>query len=438
MNNFIKTADINIKDINVNNKNARHGAVKNEHEAIKWLLNDNPNRLKALAKDIASKNMLLERPLVKKEGEKYVVYDGNRRTTCMKLLHNPNKAGDLDWIAFFKNLKDTNPGIPEIINCDIATDIEYINNLVASRHTGGDIGSGQVKWNRDQKENHLILTGQKAQPSFPVLLQNELIENGLLGPEETLKHSIFDRLFSNDAFRKRAGFSINKNGSVEFIMDKNEVLNTLLKIHNDSESKRVTLKEFWNNDSKVKYLDELEKGKFLPVTPAKSAHPTPQDLPLQTTTETNKPSLKPNKQTKPMPSLIDVDCPLAPKTNDEIKIKAIWDEMQKRMDMKKHIYSLGVMIRVLLELSTDYYIEKHKVSCKQNASLGPKMGIVIKELQNISYFSASEASILEGKCGTMINKMHAFVHGTNAHPTSHDLIALWGDFKKYITGSLTK
>jgi hypothetical protein len=438
MNNFVKTANINIKDIDVNNKNARHGTVKNEHEAIKWLLNDNPNRLKALAKDIANKKMLLERPLVKKEGRKYVVYDGNRRMTCMKLLHNPNKAGDLDWIAFFKNLKDTNPGIPEVISCDVSKSTEYINNLVGSRHTGGDIGSGQVKWNRGQKENHLILTGQKAQPSFPVLLQNELIENGFLSPQETLKHSIFGRLFSNDAFRKRVGFSINKNGNIRFIMNKSEVLNTLLKIHNDSESKKVNLKEIWNNDGKTKYLDELEKGRFLPVTTTKNAPPTSQDLPLHATTETTGSPLKSGKQTKPMLSPIDVECPLFPKTNDEIKIKAIWDEMQKRMDMKKHIYSLGVMIRVLLELSTDYYIAKHKIACKQNASLGPKMEIVINNLQKIPYLSVSETNILKGKCGTMVNKMHTFVHGANAHPTSQDLIALWGEFKNYIIGSLTE
>ncbi|MBQ9035504.1 MAG: hypothetical protein IJ099_06065 [Alphaproteobacteria bacterium] len=67
---------ISINNIVVNNENARHGKLETEKDAILWLLSNNSSRLEALAKDIAKEGKLYERPLVKKENDKYIVYDG--------------------------------------------------------------------------------------------------------------------------------------------------------------------------------------------------------------------------------------------------------------------------------------------------------------------------------------------------------------------------
>lgn len=416
---------IDITNIIVNNENARHGKLETEKDAILWLLSNNSGRLEALAKDIAKEGKLYERPLVKKENDKYVVYDGNRRVTCLKLLNNPNYIGNTAWSTFFETLKKNNAYIPNKIECDVADDIQYINELVERRHVGGDTGKGQLKWNREQKENHLILTGQKKVLDFTVFLQDEMKKEGLLAESETLEHSLIKRLFSSNAFRKKIGF-ILEDEKVTYIIDRNDVLKILLRIHNDMADGKETLHTLWNNKDKERYLKELESEGILPQISKENAKSS------QTAKSINTPRKKVS-----YPSIIDIDFPIEAKTNEEIKIKAIWDEMQYRLKCTTNPYSLGVMMRVLLELATDYCLPKTHSSKDKTAHLNQKMMDIICFLEDEKFLNKNEANNLKGTANIDINRLHAFVHNLNAHPTPQELISLWGKYKKYITNCLT-
>ena len=419
--------EIKIDDITINKKNARHGELSSEIDAINWILNDNPNRLMALAKDIANVGYLFERPLLRQEGRKYVVYDGNRRITCLKLLNNPEIINDTNWKKIFLDLKQSSFIIPSKIDCDVSGDISFINNLVERRHVGGETGSGQVKWSKTQKENHLILTGRKDNPSFTVYLQDELRKRGMISEKETLKHSIFERLLSNNSIRERLGFSVARDGKVKFSKKPEEVFNTVLKIHNDLEEGAETLNTLWDMKGKNRYLDSLQHSNYLPITPVENS----QKLILQED-KSKKKNIKKQMKT----NFIDIDFPMTAKTNEEIKIKNIWEEMQYRLTIMRNPYSLGVMTRVLIELVTDYYIGKHKI--KAGEKLHQKVLGAIEYLQSMKYIFGTEANILKGTANIDINTLHSFVHNLNAHPTEKDLVSLWGKFKNYIVLCLTK
>lgn len=420
----VKTIDIN--NIIVNNENARHGKLDSEKDAILWLLSNNSSRLEALAKDIAKVGKLYERPLVKKENNKYIVYDGNRRVTCLKLLNNPDYIGNTTWSSFFETLKNNNTNIPNEIECDVSDDIKYINELVERRHVGGDTGIGQLKWNREQKENHLILTGQKKVLDFTVFLQDEMKKEGLLAETETLEHSLIRRLFSSNYFRKKAGF-ILEDEKVVYIIDKKTVLEILLKIHHDMAEGKETLHTLWNNKDKERYLKQLEDEGILPQIPQTDSKSSQNTKPA---------GINPRKKVS-FPSIIDTDFPIEAKTNEEIKIKAIWDEMQYRLKYNVHYYSLGVMTRVLIELSTDYCLPKTNSTKNKDASLHQKMIDVVGFFETKKIFNKTDANSLKGICPADINRLHAFVHNLNAHPTTQELISLWGRYKNYIINCLT-
>ncbi|MBE6468225.1 MAG: hypothetical protein E7004_06530 [Alphaproteobacteria bacterium] len=424
-----KTEFISIDNIAVNNENARHGKLQTEKDAIYWLLSNNSSRLEALAKDIAKEGKLYERPLVKKENDKYVVHDGNRRITCLKLLNNPEYVKDTQWYDFFKTLKKNNSNIPDKVECDIADDIQYINELVERRHVGGDTGKGQLKWNREQKENHLILTGRKKVLDFTVYLQEEMRKEGLLSDFDNLEHSLIKRLFSNNKLRARIGFVLNDD-VVSFIEDRERVLKILLKIHNDMSEGKETLKTLWNNADKERYLGQLEKDGLLVGIEDKDISKNDNGK----STDVSKDKKRVNKIS--FSSIIDIDFPIKAKTNEEVKIKAIWDEMQYRLKYNMHPYSLSVMIRVLLELSTDYCLLKIKTKKTKNDSLNTKMMEIIKKFEEENILNKTDANNLKGTATVDINRLHAFVHHLNAHPTTQDLIALWGKFKNYIINCL--
>jgi hypothetical protein len=58
--------------------------------------------MRALAADLAQSKRLFAVPLVRREHDHYTVFDGNRRTCCIKLLLNPEIAPSEAWREFFE------------------------------------------------------------------------------------------------------------------------------------------------------------------------------------------------------------------------------------------------------------------------------------------------------------------------------------------------
>ena len=61
---------------------------------------------------------------------------------------------------------------------------------------------------------------------------------------------------------------------------------------------------------------------------------------------------------------------------------------------------------------------------------------IIKKFEEENILNKTDANNLKGTATVDINRLHAFVHHLNAHPTTQDLIALWGKFKNYIINCL--
>jgi hypothetical protein len=83
---------IPLADLLVNRANDRHGELENDTAAIAWLFNTREVHMRNLAKDIVEKGEIFELPLISPDGAKFVVFDGNRRVTCLKLLGDPRRA----------------------------------------------------------------------------------------------------------------------------------------------------------------------------------------------------------------------------------------------------------------------------------------------------------------------------------------------------------
>ena len=121
----------------VNRANDRHGELENETAAIAWLFNTHEAHMRNLAKDIASQKEIYELPLVSPEGSKFIVFDGNRRVTCLKLLIEPRRAPTTELQTFFLNLRDKWEGdFPTQILCQVKNDRDRTDEIIFRRHTG--------------------------------------------------------------------------------------------------------------------------------------------------------------------------------------------------------------------------------------------------------------------------------------------------------------
>jgi hypothetical protein len=152
---------LSLSSLVVNPANDRHGELENETAAIAQLFASQEQHMRNLARDLVTKGEVFEPPLVFPKDEKFVVADGNRRTTCMKLLASPRRAPTVELQKYFADLKAEWKGeFPEKIEGRVESDRDRVDDILFRRHTGVQGGIGQSNWDDRMKNNFVIRTGK--------------------------------------------------------------------------------------------------------------------------------------------------------------------------------------------------------------------------------------------------------------------------------------
>jgi len=434
----METKLISLADLFVNKANDRHGELASEDTAIEWLLKHKTIHMRNLAKDVVRVGQIYEPPLVAKEGKKYTVYDGNRRTTVLKLLHRPERSPTKNWYEFFTKLRQKFPGqLPIEIVCQVENDRERLDDILYRRHTGQQSGIGQSQWDAEAKTNFQRRTGKKTRVNVGEEIETVLKSEGLLGDEERLPRSNLNRLLSAEPFRNRAGIAV-ENNSLKLTHSREAVLSALDRIAADLRNKTVTLEDIWDNDSKRRYLDSLGVEGLLPT--ADQALPTPEPLSNGTADRARTENITsvfksvPTENRKRLIRQIEYHIPC---THENRKALDIWTELQHRLVLGEHDNAISVLFRVLLELSMECYIDRHSVqSISKGASLADKFSRVREHMLSKSIIEKKYRDQLEkferGEAMFSANTLNAYVHSSNFFPSENHLKSLWDTLEKFI------
>jgi hypothetical protein len=203
----------------LNPDNDRHGPLKDEASAIQWLLENRDAHMRALAADLVNTQRLYEPPLVRSSDGEYVVFDGNRRMCCIKLLIDPALAPSERWKTFFTELSSKEVvGAFSNIACEVESNLAVIDEMLYRRHTGSQDGIGRSQWDPEGKSFFLQRTG-KASVGLGEVIERALKAEQLIPDDTELPWSNLERLFSSEPIRKRAGFSFS-GGSLLYLTDK--------------------------------------------------------------------------------------------------------------------------------------------------------------------------------------------------------------------------
>ncbi len=204
---FYRVADVPVTELllDTNNPRIRHG--EDQNDCIARILRDRDNFVNLL-KDVAAEGLSPEHVLVSKNAEgKWVVRDGNRRLTVLKLLNQPELAQpDQRLEQLIRRVAESANGkIPKRIECIACDDEAEIVAYLERKHTGENAGVGQRNWsallkslfnlhsgisdaNRRATQLVLWVEGQnmRVEDDFPITTLNR----GLTG--ETLRLIGFD------------------------------------------------------------------------------------------------------------------------------------------------------------------------------------------------------------------------------------------------------
>lgn len=428
---------IELSKLVINRANDRHGELENETAAISWLFSKRETHMRNLAKDILQSRGVFDPPLVFPSDDTYIVYDGNRRTTCLKLISNPRRAPTVELQQFFQKLKDDWLGaIPEKIECQIERDRDRIDEILFRRHTGSQNGVGQSMWDDRMKSNFVARSGRGSGINVADEIEKRLKEANKL-PRRKIPRSNLNRLLSAEVFRNRIGISVSK-GRFSYVRNADAALKAMERVAKDLASKKVVLGDIWDVEGKANYLDSLEKEGILPTAsdaidrPSFTPRPSPSPKPPRPS-----PASRPQKRETLIPQ---IDYGIAWPGRLQ-RHRAIWEELQFNLILEDHPNAISALFRVLLELSVENYIDVTKpTTVHANDKLSKKMLKVAEDLNSSSVIDAKYLSELKKAQHAeeiiSVDTLHRYVHSPNFTPSPDHLRAIWDSIDEFLTHCL--
>jgi hypothetical protein len=420
---------LSLSSLVVNPANDRHGELENETAAIAQLFASQEQHMRNLARDLVTKGEVFEPPLVFPKDEKFIVADGNRRTTCMKLLASPRRAPTVELQKYFADLKtDWKGEFPEKIECRIESDRDRVDDILFRRHTGVQGGIGQSNWDDRMKNNFVIRTGKSSGLHVADEVEKRLKDANML-PSRKIPRANLNRLLSAEALRNRVGISVKK-GKLEFIRNEQETLKALQRIASDLANREITLDDIWDTQTKLEYIDRLDEEGVLPTIGAKPKAPAPAP--------TTPPGTKPTAR-KPTawPHLIPNLSYGVTWTAQLQRHREIWEELQFKLELTEHPNAISVLFRVLIELSVDHYVRHTKLKTIQDGDKLARRAAKVaedmfaKSLIDKKYLGAvNKLQQHEGLIS--MDTLNRYVHSPNFIASPEHLKMIWGTLSDFI------
>lgn len=278
----------------------------------------------------------------------------------MKLLHGVIPSDIQNPLAKKIETLRTKPfPANQIIECRVEDDISRVNNILELRHIPGNSGAGQLKWDGHEKENFLERTGKSQKINLAREVNKLLISAGYLSPEDRIPLSNFNRLFSSNEIRRRAGIDI-EGDKIQLINNEQATYGALTRIAKDMMAGRKTLDDVWDNTKKNIYLDELEKEGLLPTAKNRLSNPVIITQPTAIVPPV-RPAQGPHLHNYLLPT--DVQAPIQNEFFSS-KFCILFYELQNTLRFSHHLISMAISLRAFIEILTAAYLRKHQLNDK--------------------------------------------------------------------------
>lgn len=261
---------INLREILNYVENPRHDVGMNELDTIKKLINKvGAQYMYNLAKDIYENGLMGSNlPILVFDAikQKYIVYEGNRRIACLKILNNPQILNTIDKSLKQKidNLLKNSVGtIPIEVYCYI-TNEEKAFLMMERIHSGEDKGRGVKAWTPKEKD---IFKERISKKKSTALIIVELTEKYLKKDiTSIIEFSTIKRFFSNRNLKK--ALELGKGEIADFTKEKIELINFLIeKSIAESQRQNVALTRLFNKASEIEaffipLVDEYKRSRI--------------------------------------------------------------------------------------------------------------------------------------------------------------------------------
>ena len=402
---------IPITELVVNPSNPRFEPVRDQNQAIKTMLIKEESSIKKLARDIVEHSGLnpTKSLAVCSKNGKYIIQEGNRRVVALKLLDDPDMAGNAKLQKFFTELKTKFNASPDVA-CAIFKTPDDAKHWVELEHTGKNHGAGIVSWDPIQKQRFLS-------KSSYLIKTIEYIGTDL--DVSDVDPSTLDRLISTPYVRTKIGLTFSK-GDPKELKPRKTILKNFKLVFGAMSKKNFSVRKIDRLDARKEWVDQvLDKDRKSSGTKVGSR--TSRDPP-------------PSGSRK---QLIPSDCRLGIK---EPRINDIFLELRDRLVLngeKATPNAAAVLFRVFLEVSLDKYIDVAKIKLTKEPKIKEKIDKVAKDMKDKGLANDNKLIAIRrtssGSATDILNIQwfHHYVHNSTILPESDGLKAKWTTLQEF-------
>jgi hypothetical protein len=447
----IKTKNLAIKDLILWDENARFPDKyfnTDETELISYFLSKPDFKIKPLTEAIVKDFDLpqLEKLIVWNDSGQHIVLEGNRRLTAYKLLNDPELTQSSSLKKFFYELKATvNISDTYNLECLVTDNKEDGFRYIDRKHANGN---NEVNWQDSERAHYNVRRGSKNQGELLKIGITKIVKE--LDLPEEMKDQIlgsgyvttFFRIITTTPAKREYGYAITDTGEL-IIRDSN--FNEKLKIIIYSVLNKKDVK---GNDVDSRSLNKTEKiEEFIKSVNVEDSKKVDEEI--QKNTREDMFGVKTvtiaagSKKQKILPKstnrsyLIPSSCRLSIL---ETKINNIYLELRNDLllddSLKAVPNAVGVLFRVFLEISIDYFLEKEGINLPIETKLSGKItkccdileanGIATKkQIVNIRKVATDKNHIL------CIQNFHDYIHSYKTQPSSGDLKLKWDNLEEF-------
>lgn len=439
---------INLVDLQLDTQNYRFERVNSQREAIVRMIDDQGDKLANLAEDICLRGLNPSDTIIvcqhSESIDGYIVLEGNRRITALKLLNTPSIIGDENDSLrrkFVKLNEKYSREIPKRVECVIVPDRKTADLWIYRKHGGQQDGIGTVTWNAQQIQRYKAKSTGKTSPVMKIIsLLDQHVDEAYKKKIRELNITNFDRLISDPYVRQILGLNIRRGKMYTFLSIDNLVANfrTLIDALLRPDFK---VKKIYHKSDRKEYIDSISDHLKHPDlshdverliagdsdknqnTPSADGRPTPKaTVPKD-----------PRNRTTLIPKdyIIDIS---------NIKLACIFRELQQ-LSVKKFTYSCSVMLRVLIEGTLDCFINAFMSNsidgvCSEfsHLDLNGKVNRVKQKLQSMKLIDEKMAKgikseLQDKKSPLSVETLHAYVHNTEFNPKPENLLIGWDNIQ---------
>jgi len=419
-------------------------------EAINRMVEEYKEDLYHLAVDILSHGLNpTDMPLVIKslaDDNKFIVMEGNRRVTTLKILLNPNLIDDKHSSLkkkFVKLVAENEPNLIRSVECGICVSKEEANIWIERKHSNGLHGIGTQQWNAIQKQRFEEAT--KGRSSMALQIINMLDASSYVSEDfkkqlNTVKVTNLQRLISDPSVREFLGISL-LNGRLTSDLKKEVVTRALTEILTDMMKDDFKVSKIYKKEDRDKYIRSIFQDSNNPNSVMNKTARWEFVKPITTLRggEPEQPKAIPVPQVKLRATLIPKKCEL-PIT--DTRVAAIFQEL-KGLVVKNYVNTSAIMLRIFLEMSVDVYIEAFGLlkagqltSSKSGKNLLQKLQTVIEHLKankgaNLDLTKGMEFAMNNKNSPLSIETMNSYVHNYRFSPMPDVLISEWDNVQPF-------